>query len=282
MKLFHKINELQAFLSPLRAKKLKVGFVPTMGALHNGHISLIQKAAENCDVVVCSIFVNPLQFNEKIDFESYPRHFEDDIEILSHTACDALFLPGEQEVYPNGKPPGYDFGPIMNVLEGRQRPGHFSGMVTVVKRLFEIVQPDMAFFGQKDYQQLLIVKEMVKRFEMPVKIVGCPIVRTEAGLAISSRNTLLSEKQKEDALVLYQTLSACRKRYQEGQPINEIESKAVKDLESHDFLKLEYFEIVDGNDLQHHKFNIPVRDPIALVAARFGSVRLIDNMPLNQ
>jgi len=280
MLIFTKIADLKAFLSDIKAKNQTVGFVPTMGALHNGHISLISLSKAACNLTVCSIFVNPTQFNDKADLKRYPRMPEKDAAFLEKAGCDVLFLPSVEEVYPNGPiTETYDFGYLNHVLEGKYRPGHFNGVAQVVKRLFEIVEPDKAFFGSKDYQQVMIIKALVKQMHSPIEIVNCPILREADGLAMSSRNALLNEEERRIA-------SLVPKIMQEAKHIAVSNGvKRAKDFVNAEVLKvpvmkLEYFEICDAELNEIDKIDPSIK-AVALIAVFVGKIRLIDNLLLN-
>ena len=206
MKLYTTITSLQEALKEEHSKGLKVGFVPTMGALHEGHLSLVEKAASLCDIVVVSIFVNPTQFNDKNDLANYPRTLESDLKLLSKVRCEYIFFPSVEEVYPVPDTRKFEFGILESVMEGAFRPGHFNGVAQVVSRLFEIVLPEKAFFGRKDFQQMAIIKELVHQLNLPIEIVACDIVREKDGLAMSSRNKLLLPEHRNCAQLIYQTL----------------------------------------------------------------------------
>ena len=255
----------------------KIGFVPTMGALHSGHISLVNNAKEVCDVVVVSVFVNPKQFNNATDLEKYPRTLEKDVALLAENGVDFVFAPTFEEIYPaDYQSPSIDLMQLDKVMEGQFRPGHFKGVVEVVKRLFEIIQPDFAYFGQKDFQQVAIIKYMTSYFQLPVTVVECPIIRSDKGLALSSRNMRLSEADKEQALVLYQTLVFAKE--QVGMvPPKELAAQCAEKINQAG-LKTEYVEIVDGATLE--KLTAWNTYAVCCVAAYCGEVRLIDNMVL--
>ena len=282
--LVHKTEEVKNTVKSW--KGLKVGLVPTMGALHEGHLSLIKKAKETCDKVVVSIFVNPIQFGPAEDYDKYPRTLDKDFELCTKEGVDLVFAPAPSEMYGEGQklsndtltyvcPPFF----YVNKLCGKTRTGHFDGVCTVVLKLFNIVQPDCAFFGQKDAQQVVIVKKMVKDLNVPVEIIQCPIVREESGLALSSRNKYLSEEGRKNALTLSRILNNIRACYKKG--ITDIE--ALKETaygyltDKHD---LEYLEILDRNTLEEQEE--ANNDSIALIACRVENVRLIDNVYLGE
>lgn len=282
--LVHTIEELKK--KRAEWKGLKVGIVPTMGALHEGHLSLIKKAKETCDKVVVSVFVNPIQFGPAEDFDKYPRTLEKDMELCNSVGVDIVFAPTPKEMYGEGNrlsndtltyvcPPFF----YVNKLCGKTRVGHFDGVCTVVLKLFNIVQPDYGFFGQKDAQQVIIIKKMVKDLNVPIEIIQCPIVREESGLALSSRNKYLSEEGKKDALVLSQILKNIKACYQKGiTDILALKETAYSYLtDKHD---MEYLEILDKNTLEE-KQNAD-ENSIALIACRVENVRLIDNIYLGE
>jgi len=248
-----------------------------MGALHEGHLSLVRRAKTENDIVICSVFVNPTQFNEPSDFQRYPRTLEKDTEMLESVECDYLFAPTASEIYPVPDQTVYELGNVAEVLEGRHRPGHFNGVASVVKRLFEVVQPHRAYFGLKDYQQYLVIKKLVENYHLGVEVIGCPIIRSEKGLAMSSRNELLAKSESERALILNQSLKRAQKLLEEGESPEKVEHTISEDLSSKG-VDLEYFEIRNAGDLT--KPDRYSKSLVALVAARFGKIRLIDNMNL--
>jgi len=272
------VEEIGDYISQIKATGKTVGLVPTMGALHEGHVSLVEKAKSLCDVVVVSIFVNPTQFNNATDLEKYPRTLENDMSLLAPYGVDVVFAPTTSEIYPaNYQAATIELGKLDRVMEGEHRPGHFQGVVEVVKRLFEITQPDFAFFGQKDFQQVAVIKFMVEYFQMPVTIVECPIIRSEKGLALSSRNMRLSAEEKEQALVVYQTMVQIQLNY-EGFTPNEWMKKGVELINAAG-LETEYLEIVHPTTLEKLT-DTWIDEAVCCVAAYCGSVRLIDNMTI--
>ncbi len=280
MKLYTTIASLQEALKIEHSKGLKVGFVPTMGALHEGHLSLVKKAGEMCDVVVVSIFVNPTQFNDINDLANYPRTLETDLELLSSVGCDYVFSPSDKEVYPAADTRKFGFGILESVMEGEFRPGHFNGVAQVVSRLFEIVLPDKAFFGRKDFQQLAIITELVKQMNYPVEIVPCEIIRESDGLAMSSRNKLLLPEHRNCAGIIYRTLKEAS--VQAGiKSVAEIKEFVINEINATQLLRTEYFEIVNEMSL------IPVQNwsepgiKVGCIAVFAGKVRLIDNIIFN-
>ncbi len=277
MLIFTKIADLKAFLREIKGKNQTVGFVPTMGALHNGHISLIDIAKKASNMVVCSIFVNPTQFNDKADLKRYPRMPEKDAAFLEKAGCDILFLPSVEEIYPNGPvTESYDFGYLNTVLEGRSRPGHFNGVAQVVKRLFEIVEPDKAFFGSKDYQQVMVIKALVAQMHSGIEIVNCPILREADGLAMSSRNMLLSDEERKIAALVPKLMQQA-KQIALNNGINDAKQFIINEVSKVPVMKLDYFEICDADLREISKINPSVK-AVALIAVFVGKIRLIDNL----
>jgi pantoate--beta-alanine ligase len=275
---FTEVRKLQAFLADEKAKGASVGFVPTMGALHEGHISLVNQAKSENDVVIACIFVNPKQFNNPSDLKNYPRTPEKDIALLESAGIDAVFLPQETEVYPeNYTSPVVDLGKLDQVMEGKFRPGHFQGVVNVVNRLFDIVQPSKAYFGKKDFQQVAVIKHFSKILHPEIAIVDVATLRNENGLALSSRNMLLTEEQKNDALALFHALEFAKTLTSKHTP-QEVKRSIENRLNSDKF-NLEYVELVDPVNLQPLTDNW-VTGATMCIAAFFGSVRLIDNMTI--
>ncbi|TWW00329.1 pantoate--beta-alanine ligase [Chitinophaga pinensis] len=285
MYLFKRKDDLGRLLSTAKKEGKRIGFVPTMGALHEGHLSLIAAAKENSDLVVCSIFVNPTQFNDPADFEKYPITIDQDVTLLTAAGNDVLFLPSVQEMYPNGLAPEmhYDFGPLETVLEGAHRPGHFQGVGQVVHKLLGLVQPDKLFMGQKDFQQCLIINRLIKLLQLDVELVICPTKREADGLAMSSRNLRLNPAERQNALHISQALNGIKAHIHDA-PLKELSAQGIGELESNGF-DVDYLEMVsiqpDGN------ISFPAtagKDPLyAVVAAKETSsgVRLIDNMQVN-
>lgn len=264
------------------AKNNKIGFVPTMGALHEGHISLVKNALENNDVVVVSIFVNPTQFNNSADLEKYPRTPEDDISLLKKLKGDVIvYLPEVSDLYDASvSAKKYNFGNLENEMEGKHRKGHFDGVGTIVSKLLKIVKPNSAYFGEKDFQQLQIVKKLVAMEKLPVKIVGCPILREKNGLAMSSRNKRLSAKQFKEATIIYNTLKEVRDKFR-STSITDLNALVAERFLQNPNLNLEYFEIANEKTLKTAKRKNKDSKYRAFIAAFAGEVRLIDNMPLN-
>jgi pantoate--beta-alanine ligase len=275
MNITARIPEVQQCLQDQKNKT--TGFVPTMGALHQGHLALVHKAAEENDIVVCSIFVNPIQFNNPDDLKKYPRNLEEDCLLLEKAGCHVVFAPDVKEMYPEPVKETFDFGMLDKVMEGAFRPGHFNGVAVVVKKLFEIVKPAKAYFGLKDYQQLQIVKSMVRMIHSPVEVISCPTVREPDGLAMSSRNRRLSPELRGRAPVIYQTLSALAD-IKKTLSVEQYKRWAVDHIESAKPLKVEYFEIADATSLQSVDSWDASGGLVACTAVWAGEVRLIDNI----
>lgn len=277
MKIIHTIKELEEFLNPFWLSKKSVGLVPTMGALHRGHLSLVERCRKENTCAVVSVFVNPTQFNDQTDLANYPRTLEADCELLEKYRVDAVFTPTVEEIYPEPDTRTFSYPPLDQVMEGKFRPGHFNGVCQVVSKLFMLVKPTKAYFGEKDYQQLAIVRAMVDDLELGVDVVGCPIVREKDGLALSSRNKLLSPDQREVALHISHVLKKSREVKKE-QTVEETKNYVVKAIEQEPNLKLEYFEIVDGKNLQPISSWEQTLQPVGCITVYCGKVRLIDNI----
>jgi len=279
MKVFNTRIDIRKYLGAQKSNGLKIGFVPTMGALHEGHLSLLKEAKADCDVIVCSIFVNPIQFNNNNDLEKYPREIESDIEKLNSVDCDVLFHPTVEEMYPVPDETIFDFGELDKVMEGQHRPGHFNGVAVVVKKLFEIVEPDKAYFGLKDYQQIVIIHKLTKDYNLPVEIIPCPTTREDSGLAMSSRNELLSESDRDQAAIIYEILKMVK--VQAGfAPVNELKADIYRQFKRNKNMDLEYFDIVDMYSLKPIQAWAGSNTVIACIAVNIGNVRLIDNLIL--
>ena len=280
MIIFKTIHQLKDHLDSCRNKKQKIGFVPTMGALHEGHISLIKTSKEENAVTVCSIFVNPVQFNDPKDFEKYPITIEKDIYMLESQGCDILFLPAVKEIYPDGfeKKDHYDLGYLENILEGKYRPGHFQGVCMVVDRLLNIVMPDRLYLGQKDFQQCMVIKKLIELKGMADKIETriCPIMREPDGLAMSSRNLRLNGAQRSKATIIYETLVFLKENFNKTSP-DELKKQALKRLEQQGF-RPDYVEIADPLTLMPFTEKKISGPAVGLIAAYLDEVRLIDNM----
>jgi len=281
LEIFKTKSALKAFLNPLKASGKKIALVPTMGALHNGHISLIDLAKENADIIICSIFVNPTQFTDPKDLEKYPRPIEHDLAMLNQVGCHGVFMPTVEEMYPQGADENWhiDLGNAEFLLEGAFRKGHYQGVTQIVKKLFDAVEPDVAMFGQKDFQQVLMIKNMVAHFHLPIILITCPIIREEDGLAMSSRNIHLTAIDRENSLVLSKSLQFVIDNF-EKLPLTELENRAKLFYQNLSGIDLDYFTIANGNTLEPVKSKNEM-NIIALVAAKVGSTRLIDNMIIN-
>lgn len=279
MELFTTAKELRAALYG-SGKPARVGFVPTMGALHQGHISLVERAVKENDTVVVSIFVNPTQFNDASDLELYPRTLEADLKLLEATGCHYVFVPSEKEIYPEPDNRVFDFGNLGRVMEGQFRPGHFNGVAQVVSRLFAIVEPEKAYFGLKDFQQLAIIREMVRQLQLPVEIVPCEIVREPGGLAMSSRNERLSAEARRNASWIFQIL--CRTVNLTGSfSVPELAEWISGEINKNPYLSVEYAEIVDEISLEQVNHWQQPGKKVVCVAVWCEKVRLIDNFIIN-
>ncbi len=279
MEIFRTRAEVRKYLEQSKPDGRSVGFVPTMGALHQGHLSLIDAARTKADIVVCSIFVNPTQFNDKNDLANYPRPIEEDIQKLRETNCDVLFLPEVDEMYNSADKWHIELDNLDNILEGEIRPGHYQGVTQIVKKLFDIVSPDYAFFGQKDFQQFVVISYMVRKLGIDVQLIMCPIVRENDGLAMSSRNVYLSMEDRKHALSLFKSLTKAKADF-DNLSIQQLKQNAMDYLSNAAGIKIEYFEVYNADTFE------PVttknaENIIALVAARVGKIRIIDNMILN-
>ncbi len=277
MNVFNFIVDIQRFVEEKHNLGLKVGFVPTMGALHEGHLSLINRAKKENDIVVCSVFVNPIQFNNPADLEKYPRTPEKDIEKLEQAGCDAVFMPTAEEMYPNKVEDHYDFGDLERVMEGACRPGHFNGVAIVVRKLFEIVTPNKAYFGEKDFQQLAIINKMVSDLNMNLEIVPCPIIRENDGLAMSSRNVRLNEAERAIAPKIFATLNDSITKKDVMSPAEMKKYALTKYAEIKEF-DVEYVEITDEINLKSLENWNECDHARIFVALQLGPVRLIDNV----
>lgn len=279
MKIIYKRSDIKDKVKALKANGLTIGFVPTMGALHQGHLSLIKEAKLQNDIVVCSIFVNPIQFNNQQDLEKYPIDYESDLKKLENLDCDLVFMPDVEEMYPEPPTQKYDFGFLDKVMEGKFRPGHFNGVATVVHKFFDIIEPDKAYFGEKDFQQLTIIKRLVKDYNIPVEIVPCPIVRESDGLAMSSRNLRLTKEQRIQAPYIYQTLLKAKENYKKFSVI-ELKNWIKEEINKNSFMKLEYVEIVDMQTLHSVNNYNDIKNLIICIVVFLGEIRLIDNIKL--
>lgn len=277
MKIIDNIKELKAYLIDEKRDNKRIGLVPTMGALHKGHLSLVRRCLEDNDVCVVSVFVNPTQFNDKHDLETYPRTLEADCALLEAEGCDYVFAPSEKEMYPEPDTRVFDLGTVAQVMEGMRRPGHFNGVAQVVSKLFYIVEPDNAYFGEKDFQQIAVIRAMVAQLRIPVRIVACPIVREEDGLALSSRNTRLTPEQRQKAPLIARTLKESTTFVPE-KSVQEVIDYVIRTINSDPVMRVEYYEIVDGHTLESIKNWSDTDYVVGCITVYCGEVRLIDNI----
>ena len=277
MKTFHKVSDLKQELAQLDARG--IGFVPTMGALHAGHRSLVEKARKECQTVVVSVFVNPTQFNDKNDLKHYPRTPEADAAVLEAAGADYVLMPSVEEIYPEPDTRQFDFGEVDKVMEGATRPGHFNGVAQEVSRLFDIVSPAKAYFGEKDFQQIAVIKAMVRQLGLTVEIVECPIIRDEDGLALSSRNTLLTPEHRAAAPHIYEVIKQCAEKAQELSPA-ELTAWVTAEVENNPLLKVIYFQAVDALSMQQVQSWEESERVQGCIAVQAGDIRLIDNVKI--
>ncbi len=279
MIIFSEPKELSDYLFKQRKEGKRIGFVPTMGALHNGHLSLVGRAKSSCEIAVVSIFVNPTQFNDSSDLDKYPRHVESDCELLESVDCDVVFLPKVQDVYPEGTEDvkTYDYGLLTSVMEAEKRKGHFDGVITVVRKFLQMVEPDVAFFGQKDFQQLAIIRHMVRKEDIPTTIISCEIIREEDGLAMSSRNERLSKEERIAAKLLSKCLFEINE-FRHTRSIQEVQKWLEDQFDSEPLAKLEYFCVADAQTLEPCSSWRDAFELVCCIAVYVGKVRLIDNL----
>ncbi|HEY9048662.1 MAG TPA: pantoate--beta-alanine ligase [Ohtaekwangia sp.] len=281
MEIFKQIAPLKAFINAQKHRGQSIGLVPTMGALHAGHLSLIEASKKQNSITVCSIYVNPTQFNNPADLLKYPRTFDKDTLLLEKVECDAVFYPESTEMYPEKSLIKFDFSHLDKVMEGKFRPGHFSGVALVVSKLFNIVEPDHAYFGQKDWQQFAVIRQLVDELKFNLTLHSQPTSRETDGLAMSSRNQRLNEQQRRDAIVFHQSLLAAKDALRAGKSITEARAIVKEILEQKPGIKLEYFEVAESKNLNLLE-NVKDSDqPIMCIAGFVGEIRLIDNMFLN-
>lgn len=278
MQIIEKTIDLEQIVSTYRSQGKSIALVPTMGALHAGHLSLVKQAKKDCDICIISVFVNPTQFNNKEDLEKYPRDIDRDVQLLKDDGVDVIFAPTVEEVYPKPDTRQFDFGELDKVMEGKYRSGHFNGVAQVVSRLFYMAQPDKAYFGEKDFQQLAIIREMVKQLSLQVQIVPMPILREASGLALSSRNERLTENQKILSANIYKALSFSKNNYFDKISVEDTVQQVVEEINRVDELEVEYFEIVDGFSLQPIKKWSDSEYIVGCITVYCGDVRLIDNI----
>jgi len=271
------INQLKCLLASERDTGKTIGFVPTMGALHDGHLSLVKQCKQENEVCVVSIFVNPTQFNDKNDLQAYPRMIKNDCALLATVGCNYVFTPSDDEMYPVPDTRVFSFGTVAEVMEGKRRPGHFNGVAQIVSKLFDVVEPDNAYFGEKDYQQVAVIREMVKQLNMRVSLIACPIIREDDGLAMSSRNMRLTPEQRHFAPAIARTLKESL-TFVSSKSVRDVESRVIHTLNDVPFMSVEYYEIVDRVTLQPIDDWRHAKSPIGCIAVVCGDVRLIDNI----
>ena len=281
MKIVNSIKELKRYLAEEKQNNRQIGLVPTMGALHEGHLSLVKRCVSENDVCVVSIFVNPTQFNDKNDLATYPRTLEKDCALLEPAGCTYVFAPTEQEMYPEPDTRTFDFGIVSAVMEGARRPGHFNGVAQIVSKLFYAVEPDNAYFGEKDFQQIAVIRAMVKQLNIPVRIKDCPILREADGLALSSRNVRLTPEQRQKAPLIARTLKESTNFVPE-KSVQEVIDYVVNTINSDSVMRVEYFEIVDGNTMESIRDWSDTVYPVGCITVYCGEVRLIDNIKYNR
>ena len=280
MKVFKTQKKLRTYFKEFYSENTTIGFVPTMGALHKGHVSLIEESLRNNDITIASIFVNPTQFNKKEDLENYPRTIKSDLNLLEKVHCDVVFIPSVSEIYTNNiSASHFNFDGLESQMEGRFRKGHFNGVGTIVKKLFEILQPTNAYFGEKDFQQLQIVRKMAEKNHLPVAVVGCSTFREDDGLAMSSRNKRLTDDERNAASIIYKILKKTAEKTQ-TQSINEIKKWVLNEFKKHSFFELEYFVIAEEETLENATILSPKKQYRAFIAVYANTIRLIDNISL--
>lgn len=279
MKIFDNIVDLQNELFYLRKANKKIGLVPTMGALHQGHASLVKQCVADNDITIVSVFLNPTQFNDPKDLERYPRTFEEDCKILNEVGADIVFAPTPKEMYPTPDNRHFEFPPTSTVMEGAKRPGHFNGVCQVVSRLFYITKPHNAYFGEKDWQQICVIKQLVKYLNLDINIIECPIIREESGLAMSSRNALLTSEERAIAANIYRILKESVTK-KDSLSVDELQQEVINSINAIDQLEVEYFEIVDGNTLEtvHSWDDSPYIVGCITVYCGATPIRLIDHI----
>tara|TARA_B100000674_G_scaffold499390_1_gene544827 strand:+ start:3105 stop:3974 length:870 start_codon:yes stop_codon:yes gene_type:complete len=286
LKTFKNISSLKKTLVDIRKNNQSIGFVPTMGALHEGHLSLINKSKKENDITICSIYVNPIQFNNKQDLIKYPRNIKNDIVMLHKIHCDILFAPSNEEMYMLNEQGDYNVSKVMNLLEGEKRPGHFAGVITIVHILFKLINPHRSYFGEKDYQQLWLIKFFVKKIKLSTKIISCPTIRDIDGLALSSRNTRLNSKQRKVATILFQYIDSFKNKILEIKKnhlkkrinISTLKYEQIKMIHQDSLIKLDYFEVIDVENFSFATEIVFNKNYRILIAAFIGGVRLIDNV----
>lgn len=280
MKTIEKIDELKKVIAALKSQSKRIGFVPTMGALHPGHLSLVDRSRNENDITIVSVFVNPIQFNDPNDLRNYPRDIKKDLALLQSHACDIVFHPGVSEMYPEPDRRSFNLNKLDKIMEGKSRAGHFNGVAIVVTKLFEMVNPDKAYFGEKDFQQLTIIKYLVNQLHIAVKIIGCPIIREKDGLAMSSRNALLNPDERKLARIIPETLFEAQKIHRQYS-VKDLTNWVKNRINGIKGVQLDYFEIVRSTDLQPVISWDEKDEKIGCVAVKIGKVRLIDNVKFN-
>lgn len=282
MEVINTVAALKARVAAARQQGKTVGLVPTMGALHVGHLSLVSRACQECDFTVVSVFVNPTQFNNPDDLRTYPRTLDADVKLLAdNTNTDIVFAPSVQEIYPTPDTRVFDLGPVAQVMEGTHRPGHFNGVCQIVSKLFAYVSPDKAYFGEKDFQQIAVIRQMVSQCDFKLQIVDCPIVREADGLAVSSRNTLLTPQHRAAAPHIHKILAASVEKVKSMTPAR-LAQWTIDEVNKNEFLAVEYYEIVDALTLQPIKAWADTKSAVGCITVQAGAVRLIDNIRLTK
>lgn len=277
MKIVNSIQELKHYLALEKQDNKQIGFVPTMGALHSGHLSLVKRCVEENDICVVSVFVNPTQFNDKNDLVTYPRTLDKDCSLLEPAGCNYVFAPTEAEMYPGPDTRIFDFGTVSAVMEGARRPGHFNGVAQIVSKLFYAVEPDNAYFGEKDFQQIAVIRAMVKQLNIPVQINACPILREADGLAMSSRNVRLTPEQRQKAPLIARTLKEST-NFAAGKSVQEVIDYVIDTINADPVMRVEYYEIVDGITMESIRNWSDSICPVGCITVYCGEVRLIDNI----
>lgn len=279
IKITYTPEEIKAYYKGVAREKLKIGFVPTMGSLHEGHASLIRRSKQENDLTVCSIFVNPTQFNQPDDFDKYPRNTNDDLSILTDEGCDMVFLPETETMYATANPIKLNFGQLETVLEGKFRPGHFNGVGLIVAKFLNMVDPDKVYFGQKDLQQVAVIRMLTNGLSFPVQVITCPVIREESGLAHSSRNARLSDNGRQKALIFHQSLKKAEKMLYDGESMQTILSHINDDFDTSD-ASLEYLNLVNANSFDIYQSYDETKNQALCIAGQVEDVRLIDNIIL--
>ena len=282
MQIFKDVATLRNYLTRIHPPSVGLGFVPTMGALHEGHLTLVRESVRNNELTACSIYVNPTQFNNTDDLARYPRSIGKDIELLENEGCDIVFTPDDAAMYPEKLPVSFDLGYLDKTMEGAFRDGHFKGVALIVAKLLNLIQPDVAYFGQKDLQQFIILDTLVRQLFFDVKMVRMPTIREADGLAMSSRNRRLTPEQRQNAPLLYQALTMAKENFKSGKGVKQTREAVYEMFNRHNHFKLEYFEIVDGRTLQPLEEGASTGSIAMCIAAYLGEIRLIDNIILEK